>query len=182
MQDFVPEDVTALIAEIEAQKDADYQVRKLREETELARLRGIEDLRQERASDLIVACGHIGQWIATFETEVGPSIWRLNNDAGIVIFSAKFWRGEPTPPNDVTCSAQLRLGPPEKTVTERLVYEELHKGHVSAKQPLLCADHLWVRTHPAFVTECAAHLASGRVWDTIRITLERLKKPASPAR
>jgi hypothetical protein len=172
MQDFVPKEISDLIAAIEAKQDADFQERKRAEEAERARLAGIEELRERRAGQLKQACRTINDWLERFEKTAGPSVWRLHGH-GIVIFSAKFWRGEPCPPNDRACSAQLRFGPPGD-VTKRLVYEELHKGHASVSQPLLSAWTLQQSAHPDFVTQCAAHLESGEVWKTIRASLERI--------
>ena len=172
MQDFVPKDISDLIAAIEAKQSADFQERMRAEEAERARLAKIEELRERRADELKLACRAIHDWLGRFEKTVGPSVWRLHG-AGIVIFSAKFWRGEPCPPGDRVCSAQLRFGPPGD-VTKRLTYEELHKGHATVNQPLLSAWTLQQSAHPDFVTQCAAHLTSGKVWETIRASLERL--------
>ena len=176
MQEFVPEDIRALIVSIEASQAEEFQARKRAEEAEAARLRGIEELRKNRRQELYEACVRIKEWIRNFEETVGPSIWRLGGGAGVVIFSAKFFRGEPTPPGDVTCSAQLRLGNPHKKSGERLVYEEMHKGHISSKQVLLWALSLEQRAHPDFVMQCDAHLSGPDAWKHVRQTLERLRQ------
>lgn len=172
MQDFVPKEISDLIAAIEAKRDAAFQARVRAEEAERERLGKIEALRESRRTELTAACRAIDDWLERFEKTAGPSIWRLHG-AGIVIFNAKFWRGEPCPPDDRVCSAQLRFGPPGN-ITKRLVYEELHKGRVSVNRPLLSAWTLQQSAHPDFVTQCAAHLQSGEVWKTIRVSLERI--------
>ncbi|MEK7546083.1 MAG: hypothetical protein AAB554_03325 [Patescibacteria group bacterium] len=175
MQDFVPEDIRGLIASIEAKQDADFQARKRAEEAEMARLRRIEDLRETRRDELVAACRTIHDWIESFEATAGPPLWRLEG-SGVVIFSAKFHRGEPAP-DDRRATAQLRVGPPGKPAMGRLVYEEIYAMVPAAsvtKIPLLIATHLWQKLHPDFVMQCAAQLSGPDAWKDVRIALERM--------
>ena len=177
MQDFVPEDVTALIAAIEAKQDAQFQARKRSEDAELERLKKIQALRDARAGELQAACVTIGGWIQQFTQTIGPAVWRL--ESGVVIFIAKFWRGEPAPPGDRRTWAQLRIGSPDTKLTDRLVYEEVHAGPPGQSvhsTPLLFVPNIWQLTHPDFVVQCAAHLSGPDAWKYVRQTLERLKK------
>jgi len=174
MKDFVPEEITQLIRKIEAKKDSAYHAAKRAEDAEAERLSRIEALRQARRPELVAACARIDAWVDRFSKTVGPDIWRLDGGAGIAIFSAKFWRGEPVPPGDQVCSAQLRIGPPEGKPVKRFVYEELHKGAVSHELPILTLHDLWKKTHPDFVAQCDAHIASHNVWDFIRLRLQSL--------
>ncbi len=174
MEDFVPKEISDLIRKIEARKDAAFHAAKSAEEAEAARLAGIEALRTERRAELIAACDRIAGWVERFGKSVGPDIWRLDGGAGIVIFNAKFWRGEPAPPGDQACSAQLRIGPPEGKPVKRYVYEELHKGSVSHAIPVLTLHDLWRKTHPDFIAQCDAHISSHNVWDAIRLRLQAI--------
>lgn len=180
MDKFVPPEIADLIASIEASQDEEFQKRKRAEEAEAARLRKIEELRQHRSRELYPACVRIKEWIHSFKEAVGPAIWRLNGGAGIVVFTAKFFHGEPTPPGDATCSAQLRLHDP--TTTKRLgtlVYEELLKGRVSSERPLLgTVDSLFHFLHPDFVAQCDAHLSGPDAWKYVRQTLQQLRLAA----
>lgn|GEM_PF-3495470 len=176
MDEFVPEDIAALIASIEAKQDSDFQARKRAEEAEVARLRKIDDLRQSRREELVAACLAIDAWVRRFEETAAPSIWRLNGGAGIVIFSARFQRGEPMP-NDAHASAKLLLGPPGKKAAQRLVYDEQYatsNGTSVHPLPLLSVMYLWQKTHPDFVLRCAAHLSGPDAWKHVRAELERL--------
>jgi len=171
---FAPDEILELIAKIEAKQDGAFRAAKAAEDAEAERLGRIETLREERRADLVAACDRIASWVDAFSKSVGPSIWRLDGGAGIVIFSAKFSQGEPTPPGDRVCSAQLRIGPPKSRPVKRYVYEELHKGMVHQEIPLLTLHDLWRKTHPDFVAQCDAHIASHNVWDGIRLRLQAL--------
>lgn len=174
MDGFAPKEILQLIRKIEAKKDDAFRAAKAAEEAEAERLGRIEALRMERRADLIDACARIAAWVDRFGKTVGPDIWRLDGGAGVVIFNAKFWRGEPAPPGDQACSAQLRIGPPEGKPVKRYVYEELHKGAVSREIPILTLHDLWKKTHPDFVALCDAHIASHNVWDSLRLRLQTL--------
>lgn len=171
---FAPKEILQLIGKIEAKRGDAFRAAKAAEEAEAARLARIEDLRMSRRDELVAACGRIADWVERFGKTVGPDIWRLDEGAGIAIFSAKFWRGEPAPPGDQVCSAQLRIGPPEGKPVKRYVYEELHKGSASLTVPILTLYDLWKKTHPDFVAQCDAHIASRNVWDFIRLRLQSL--------
>jgi len=177
MEDFVPKDIVTLIERIEDKRGEEYQARKRAEEAEAERLRKIEALRQERKDELTVACLRIDLWIRRFNETIGPSIWRLRGaKSSVVLFIGKFWRGEPTPAGDVVCGAQLRLGGPGTGFRNGLVYEELHKGQVSFKQPLLGAIFIWEKTHPDFVMQCDAHLSGPDAWKYVRQDLEQMDR------
>jgi len=177
MDEFVPEDIRALIGRVEAKKGEAYLAQKRANEAERVRLGAIEALRQERKAELRSACDRIDAWIARFNETAGPAVWQLIGEkAGLVIFSGKFFLGEPTPPGDAACCAQLRIGGPEASVTDRLVYEELHKGQVTSKQPLLGAEMLWHRVHPDFVAQCDAHLSGPDAWKHVRQRLQLMDR------
>ncbi len=167
MKDFVPDDVRRMVAGLENERGAAPPERTTFEENGRAR-------RDTHELELRAACGAIGEWLERFEQTVGPAIWRLAGD-GIVLYSARFWNSKPVPRNETAYSAQLRCEPPGQT-KGRLVYEELEHGRVSARYWQGGASNLWRSLHPDFVLQCAAHIESGRVWDTIRVTLEQLKR------
>lgn len=183
MNEFVPEDIWDLIKRIEAHKGEKFLAQKRARDAEAERLGAIEALRQERRTELREACDRIEAWIEAFNGTVGQSIWPLiGSGSSLVLFSGKFSRGEPTPPGDVVHGAQLRIGGPEASVTERMVYEELHKGQSTSRQPLLGASSLWKYVHPDFVAECDAHLAGPDAWKRIRHRLEQLIPQLVPVR
>lgn len=178
MEEFVPDDIAAIIAIIEAKQDAAFQARKRAEEAEAARLCRIDDLRLSRRDELVAACLKIDDWIGRFEKTAAPAIWRLNNGAGIVIFKARFMRGEPESV-DLHANAQLRLGPPGKKAAGRLVYEELYmtsNGTRVTKRPIITTRFLWRKTHPDFVARCAEHLSGPDAWKHVRRELECLTR------
>lgn len=169
MDQFIPEDIRALIERLEAAKGHEYRERKRVMEAAQERERKIEDLREKRRDELRDASARIGAWIENFNRTAGPALWQLlGMSSSLVLFSGKFFRGEPTPPGDVVCSAQLRLGGPKAAFGGSLVYEELHKGQVTSKKSLLGAHSLWHLVHPDFVAQCDAHLAGPDAWTHIR--------------
>lgn len=183
MKDFVPPDIVEMIAAIEARQDERFQEKKRAEDAEAERRLRIQDLRDAQAGELQAACARIGDWIERFEKTAGPAIWRFEHR--IVIFAAKFWRGEPAPPDDRRTIAQLRIGPPAGTATERFAYEEIHSGVPAQsvhRTPLLTISQLWRKTHPDFVLQCDAHLSGLDAWKHVRETLERLNGTARDRR
>lgn len=175
MAEFMPEDIRVLIERLETKKGEAYRAQKRAKDAERERLAAIEALRQERADELRAACRRIGAWIERFNETAGPAIWQLLGErSALVIFSAKFFRGEPTPPGDVVGSAQLRIGGPEVGATDRLVYEESQKGQIVARHPLLGVTMLWMRAHPDFVAQCDAQLAGPDAWKHVRQRLQQM--------
>lgn len=177
MKDFVPSDITEMIAELEARQDERFHEKKRAEDAEAERLLRMQDLRDARAVELQAACARIGAWIERFEKTAGPAIWRFEHR--LVIFTAKFWRGEPAPPDDRRTIAQLRIGPPAGKATERYAYEEVHSGVPAQsvhRTPLVTISQLWRKTHPDFVLQCDAQLSGPDAWKDIRATLERLNR------
>jgi hypothetical protein len=176
MDKFVPDEIRKLIENIEKKKVEKNLNRKNARLAEHARQRRIEILRYERKLELFDACERIDVWIEKFHESVGPGFWKLMGPhANLTLFIAKFWRGEPAPAGDVTCSARLRFGGPESHYTESLVYEEFHKGNSSSKQVLLGIHMFWQRLHPEFILQCDAHLSGPDPWKYIRQCLEQIE-------
>jgi hypothetical protein len=177
MEEFVPEDIAALIASIEAKQDATFQARKRAEDAEHDRQKKIQALRDADHVVLQAACHRISDWVDRFKETAAPAIWRF--ESSIVIFSAKFWRGEPAPEGDRRTNAHLRIGGPGSKVSERCVYEEVHSSGATGQSvhptPLALISQMWHRLHPEFVLQCDAHLAGPAAWKYVRQTLERLK-------
>lgn len=177
MEPFVPTEITELLAALEAKQDAAFGKKKLAEDAERARQARIMKLRVAREPQLMAANKAIADWLDRFRETIAPALFRF--EPRIVVFSAKFWNGEPAPPDDRTTSAQLVVKDTAKRDGNRtsiapLAYEEVHKGQVSVSIPIILPMYLWSSVHPDFTMQCAAQLSGSEAWKPVRALLERL--------
>lgn len=181
MEPDVPEEMLLAIDELREARMTQYRARKAAEEVEYRRLQAISTIRRERYDDLYVNAKAVFEWRETFaETGVAYEIWGLlGSKTRLPIFGAKFWRGEPAPPDDRTVWATLAFEgwtagafgyPP-------FWYEERHKGRLSHQVRICHVHELVDKLHPEFLAQLHDHLNGPDAWQFI---IKELKRRTTP--
>jgi hypothetical protein len=180
MKIHVPEPVLSMLEKADGAESRKYRAQRAAQDAENARLRAIADLRIARRDELGQAAAAVFAWREAFvETEESGRIWRhVGDKARLTLYVDKFWRGEPTPPRDVTCSAVLAFEAwrPGAFGLPPFWYEERHKGRTSFEQRIISPQDLVDAVHPDFLARAAAHFAGPDAWKWILMDLERLAK------
>ncbi len=175
----VPEEVLAEIAKIESSRKDQQRRARAANEAEKRRLAAIDRLRRERRDELYDCAKRIFKWrLAYLHLPVAKRIGKIGNDRELrlPLYIGKFWRGEPTGPDNVVCWACLCFDgcSPPKSGTPGLWYEEWHKGHCAFEDKICTASELIQAVHPDFLKQAADHLAGPDSWKFILQELKRV--------
>ncbi|HTK04528.1 MAG TPA: hypothetical protein VL500_03000 [Candidatus Eisenbacteria bacterium] len=176
----VPGSVLSLLEKADGAETRKHRAERAAQDAENARLRAIAELRLARREELWQAATAVFAWREAFvATEESGRIWRhLGDKARLMLYVDKFWRGEPAPPNDRTCSAVLAFEAwrPGAFGLPPFWYEERHKGRTSFEQRIISPQDLVDAVHPDFLARAAAHFAGPDAWKWILTDLERHTK------
>ncbi len=127
-------------------------------ELEHQRIEALARERQARRDELCQYAEIVLRWREEFlRTPEAQRIWAaLGENERLPLFFAKFWRGEPCPPNDRATCAVITLD----DLWHYYHYEERHKGMVSFKsQRLATTDDLCGQIHPEMLRQLFEHLS-----------------------
>jgi len=161
-----PKEVMELLEEIDRRATARYNAEYRRQQLERERLRRIQDLKLARYDEVWGYARFLFQWLGDFlQTPEARRIWEVVGKEGrLPIFTAKFWRGEPCPPEDRTTWATLALD----GWCHHLRYEEWHKGQRSFRsQRLTSCQEIFDALHPEFLKQLQTHLTGPDAWKYI---------------
>jgi len=170
----VPLEVTEIIESAEKRDLARYEAEHRRAKAEAARRRRILDLKLANYDEVWDDAEFLDNWRIDFlQTPEAARIWRLlGREARLPVFSARFWRGEPAPPDDRGVWAMLTLD----GWIHHLRYEEWHKGRCSMRgERLTCCQEIFDALHPEFLKQLRRHLEGPDAWKYI---LKELSKQA----
>lgn len=176
----VPDTVRTMLEKADGAESREYRARRAAQDAENARLRAIAELRIARRDELWEAATAVFAWREAFvATDESARIWRhVGDKVRLTLYAGKFWRGEPTPPNDRACSAILAFEAwrPGAFGLPPFWYEERHKGRTSFEQRIISPQDLVDAVHPDFLARAAAHFAGPDAWKWILMDLERYAK------
>lgn len=177
MQFDVPEEVRRAIANADSVIATERTAKQRAKENERLRLEAVEKLRQVRAGELAGYADDVFVWLAAFlQSDEGERIRQLvGARVCLSLFTARFWKGEPSPPGDVTTSATLTLEMTRLPRSEWIVlrYFERYKGNIASKITIASQSGLVAELHPEFLKQLHDHLRGPDAWKFILNDLGR---------
>jgi hypothetical protein len=169
----LPRKVTEKIEAVEKKEMDRYGAERRRQQLESERRRRLQDEKLARYDEVWGNARFLDGWRVEFlqapETE---RIWRIVGPEGrLPIFAAKFWLGEPCPPNDRTCWAALVLD----GWCHHFRYEEWHKGRRSFRSERLTGcQEIFDALHPDLLKQLREFLSGPDAWKYVIQELDRL--------
>lgn len=180
----IPDEVRHAIKDADlaafARRSAEIRAAKATKEREQARLLEIDELRAARHDELRQRAEYVLGWRAAFvQTEEAQRIREIVGDGTrLTVFCAKYWRGEPLPPDDRQAWAVFAIEG-RRSGSAGLPpfwYEEKFKGHTSYEKRIATRQQLIDAVHPDFLKELHEHLNGPDAWKFI---LQELKRYAA---
>lgn len=145
-----------------------------RQEVKKLEDRALYELRQARFDEMMVSAKEISEWLLDFyATEECCDLLKFRRV--IQIFAADFRAGRPVPASSTECTTiELRYN--RRMMRAYLYRLEWHKGERIEDDnlghlPLTDPTNLAVVFHPDFLTQWAAEIKSGKIWDNIERSL-----------
>ena len=180
----VPDEVRQAINNADLAEFARNRAKKVAEEKERKRVQKIEELRHTRADELRKYAERVFDWREAFvRTEEAKRIWELIGEkTRLVIFGARYWRGEPALADERHVWAVLafeswpagRIGLPSFWYEER--YQSSHGVSIPCEIRITAQQGLIDTVHPDFLKELYEHLNGPDTWKFILQELRRFSK------
>lgn len=171
----IPEEVLSRAKQILEKRKEREDIKKRIEEAETKHLEKINSLRQSRKEELDQYAQEVRQWVEQFlVTPESEFIFSVLNP--VLLFTAKFWQGEPLKVNSISewASVSLKNESFHSGLLGVLIYEEHCKSSSHERVELYGASHLVNLLHPDFLKQFAEALRNGVVWEKINQDLSRL--------
>lgn len=169
-----PPEVRSAIKDVDLAKFGQLRREMLARTAEKKRLRALSDLREEQRASLDAAAAFVFEWRAAYaDTEEARRICELMGaETPVVIFGARFWKGEPT--DDRHCWATLSIADGPLLYQER--YNSAMGSHASQKTLITGPAALVEAVHPEYLEKCRDHLDGPDAWKFILQELGRMAR------
>jgi hypothetical protein len=170
----VPKEVRWAIKDVDMAKFGQLKREVNARAAEKKRLAAIQALRDSRGPALLDAAKEIFDWRAAYLlTEEAKRISEIAAERPVVLFGARFWKGEPT--DDRHCWAVLSVAA-EGTLCYEERYNSPMGSHAANRTLIADPSALVAAVHPDFLEKCRQHLGGADAWKYILQELERMAK------